>query len=481
MLLCCSEKGNSQKQIDGIKIYEDYYGAYTNGKKIGYAYTSFIKQEKENDVNYILLESYHLVVKAFGEEQNLKMQLTQTFDANYNLLTFEFNENNKSDYITGKRVGNKIEAIKNGDRKTYKLPNGTQSYLQANKQMEKLLKTQKTFTISYFDVSLLETVKVENIVEEKTETFVKGLPVTVNKIIQDIYSVDSDKKIINDSLLYVTDANRTIRQEIMGGYISLRLEDEIIAKSPTEKVVDIIELNSIEIKGDLTQLSAEKNTFKLRKINPTFEANFPPDTEYQTVEKVDDGEFLITLSKNDVNKISDDSDKNTISRNNLPEDFSELTKASRYIRITPEIKALAEKIKGNETNTWKIAKKLKDWLYKNLRKEYYGGALTSDKILSQRQGDCTEHSILFAALARSLGIPTAVVTGLVIPDGKNRFYHHAWNSILVNGKFIDIDATLNVFPIEAVYIRLYTGNYSDSLYYNDTISKMTVEIELVSD
>jgi hypothetical protein len=45
-----------------------------------------------------------------------------------------------------------------------------------------------------------------------------------------------------------------------------------------------------------------------------------------------------------------------------------------------------------------------------------------------REGDCTEHAVLTAALLRGVGIPSHVVTGLVLfqIDGKTQAFGHAW-------------------------------------------------------
>lgn len=58
------------------------------------------------------------------------------------------------------------------------------------------------------------------------------------------------------------------------------------------------------------------------------------------------------------------------------------------------------------------------------------GSITSycpypDEVLSTRKGICYDYASLFAAMARSQGIPTKLVKGYVGPDG----LYHAWNQV----------------------------------------------------
>lgn len=65
-----------------------------------------------------------------------------------------------------------------------------------------------------------------------------------------------------------------------------------------------------------------------------------------------------------------------------------------------------------------------------------------------RAGDCSEHAVLLAAMLRADGIPARVATGLVYADAfagnRDIFGWHMWTQALIDGKWIDLDATLPV-------------------------------------
>ena len=58
-------------------------------------------------------------------------------------------------------------------------------------------------------------------------------------------------------------------------------------------------------------------------------------------------------------------------------------------------------------------------------------------------GDCTEHAVLLAALARSLGRPARVVVGVLLADGGEGVaaFGHAWTEIHERGAWRRLDAT----------------------------------------
>ena len=53
------------------------------------------------------------------------------------------------------------------------------------------------------------------------------------------------------------------------------------------------------------------------------------------------------------------------------------------------------------------------------------------EVLRTKVGDCNEHTALFVAMARSLGIPARIAVGLVFMHGA--FYYHAWPEVYTHG------------------------------------------------
>ena len=82
------------------------------------------------------------------------------------------------------------------------------------------------------------------------------------------------------------------------------------------------------------------------------------------------------------------------------------------------------------------------------------------EVLRTKVGDCNEHTALYVAMARALGIPARIAVGLVFVHGA--FYYHAWPEVYVDegagrGLWLPVDPTLNQFPADATHVRLARG------------------------
>jgi len=120
-----------------------------------------------------------------------------------------------------------------------------------------------------------------------------------------------------------------------------------------------------------------------------------------------------------------------------------------------KIKDQAKKIIQNEVVPIEKAKKLIAWVYENIEKRPVISVPDALSTLENRVGDCNEHAVLLAALARASGIPTRIETGLAYLNG--RFYYHAWN-LLYLGRWITADSAFGQIPADVTRIRFTTGS-----------------------
>ncbi len=90
------------------------------------------------------------------------------------------------------------------------------------------------------------------------------------------------------------------------------------------------------------------------------------------------------------------------------------------------------------------------------RKDLARGLDVASQVATRREGDCKEHAVLLAALARLFGIPARVVTGLILlQDGNVTIAAgHAWTEIHAAGAWGPFDAT--DLPASALRIPLAT-------------------------
>jgi hypothetical protein len=139
----------------------------------------------------------------------------------------------------------------------------------------------------------------------------------------------------------------------------------------------------------------------------------------------------------------------------------------------PIIIQLATEIIGTENNSLKAATKIMDWVYNNIKKRPSFGVPSSLEIAQYRTGDCNEHTTLFVALCRSIGIPAKMVVGLAYYE--ERFYYHAWAQVYC-GQWIDIDPTFGQIPVDATHIQLIEGDIDKQANVLGLLQELAIEV-----
>ena len=115
------------------------------------------------------------------------------------------------------------------------------------------------------------------------------------------------------------------------------------------------------------------------------------------------------------------------------------------------------------------------------------GFPSAREVLRTKIGDCNEHTALYVAMARALGIPSRIAVGLVYMRGA--FYYHAWPEVYLDegdgqASWLAVDPTLNQFPADGTHLRLARGGLEAQIAILPLIGRlrMTVlELELAPD
>jgi transglutaminase-like putative cysteine protease len=126
----------------------------------------------------------------------------------------------------------------------------------------------------------------------------------------------------------------------------------------------------------------------------------------------------------------------------------------------PAIRAEAERAVGGVIGTRARVERLTRHVNGLLEKKPTMSIPSAREVLRTKVGDCNEHTALFVAMARSIGIPARIAVGLVFVRGA--FYYHAWPEVYIDegagrGLWLPVDPTLNQFPADATHVRLARG------------------------
>lgn len=143
-------------------------------------------------------------------------------------------------------------------------------------------------------------------------------------------------------------------------------------------------------------------------------------------------------------------------------DAADFLQPTRWLQSDdPQMKAVAEKVRGGEQDPRKAMAKLERFVARHVNdKNLSVGYASALETLESRSGDCTEHALLLAALGRAAGIPTRIATGMAYVrswlGSEDVMVPHAWTQALIDGRWVSFDAALGGF--DAGHLALAYGN-----------------------
>ena len=139
----------------------------------------------------------------------------------------------------------------------------------------------------------------------------------------------------------------------------------------------------------------------------------------------------------------------------------------------PRIQAQARLIAGREHRAGPVAELLTHWVYDNLEKKITISVPSALQVLEDRRGDCNEHTVLYVALARALGLPARTAAGVVYLRG--HFYYHAWPEVWL-GQWVAVDPTFNQYPADASHLRFVVGGLARQVELIRLIGRLGLKV-----
>ena len=158
-------------------------------------------------------------------------------------------------------------------------------------------------------------------------------------------------------------------------------------------------------------------------------------------------------------------------RHLLPEPFIESD--------APEIREEAARAVEGARDSRVRAERLTRYVNGLLDKKPTVSLPSAREVLRTKVGDCNEHTALYVAMARALGIPARIAAGLVYIHGA--FYYHAWPEVYLDdgagrALWLPVDPTLNQFPADATHLRLARGGLDKQAAILPLIGRLKITV-----
>jgi len=265
-----------------------------------------------------------------------------------------------------------------------------------------------------------------------------------------------------------------------GRILEIRLGEAVVARPEPEETarrldrIDLFAVARVPVPRELPREVPKAIAYRLAGLPAAFQKS----DARQRFEKGPDGTtvLVVTARRPAAADPAKDTPLEKAKVGAAPEDLA-ATPQVNY--DAPGIRELAKEVAGRSRGTYEAAKKLSQAVHDRLVKVYGASHDRASDVLASGEGDCTEHTVLLVALARSLGIPARELHGLVYArygDGQDALYWHAWAEIRSAGEWIPLDPTFGQPVADATHVALGSGSQVDTVGLLGTLKVSGVEV-----
>lgn len=250
-----------------------------------------------------------------------------------------------------------------------------------------------------------------------------------------------------------------------GRVVELRLGEAVVAKAEPADIaqrldkVDLFGMTRVKLSAPLPRTIPGAVEFRLKGVPKEFQA---PDPR-QTWAPQGDGAVLLTVR---ARRPAAADPARDAPRAKGPGGEEDLAATPEIDADAPALRALARQVVGDTRGVYASSVKLVHFVYRRLEKAYGVSRDRASEVLALGKGDCTEHALLFTALARAAGIPSRQVHGLVYArydDGVPALYWHAWVEVRSGSEWIAVDPTFDQPVADATHVVLGRGPQVDTV------------------
>ncbi len=453
LFLSCSRSG--QRIL--IKTTESWLGVYLAQEKIGYSLFKF------NIIpnGYQFLNRAKMSMKMMNQVSEITSNFSCITDTSLVINSFEmdFVSKQRSFNAQGKINNNKLEIMvkSGGDTKSTIIDVPAKLYpsiVIGNVVANMGLANGKEYKLKVFEPTVLNVIDAQVFVEKKEKIKVKEQEFETWRLNFTMLGLVTT--------MWIDSTGETIREESPPGILMVKeTPQEALANESGFATLDILSLFSIRV--DSTIPDPRNVTYLKISMKNIDTTNLILSDESQNIISYNPIVLEIKSQPKLVEKIL------------LPiKKESEFLKPSLCIQSdNPKLREKALAIRKGTKDAGDAVQKLVTWVYNNINKRATASLPSAIDVLTNLEGDCNEHAVLFAGLARAAGIPTKIAVGVVYLD--KAFYYHAWNKVYLD-KWISVDPTFGQFPADATHIKFQEGELTEQAKVLKIVGTVRIEI-----
>ena len=437
-----------------------------DGKTCGFGSTVTTKTDTPDGPQYLTVHQEEFVAKRLGTDLKIIETAKVTEDADGGVLSFDqVSDAGSSVESSGVRDGDDMVVSSRGQTQRFHLPRLSAVGPEAVRRLSDAvpLKPGQPFSFDTFDTDYPQAVVVEKgtVVDQETHD-VRGVKRKLWKLTSEVSFMpgllstmwvdDQGNDVesltvlpgLGDMHEYVTNRAECMKQpEGAEIFATSLIHPNVALPSPHDLGQAVYRLIPVDLnqkitlwnQGEQRVLSSEPGSCEVEVTAPRFTA---ADATWQ------------------------------LPHADTPE-LHPYLQASAYLEVNaPEIQALGRKAVGDEKNPVLAAHRIEHFVRAYItKKDLNIGFGSAEETAVSREGDCTEHAVLCAALGRAVGLPTRCVVGLgYLPPGDEEptmanavdantgiFAFHMWAEAWVGpDQWMPMDAALDGFDVAHIAI-----------------------------
>jgi transglutaminase-like putative cysteine protease len=208
---------------------------------------------------------------------------------------------------------------------------------------------------------------------------------------------------------------------------------------------EIFMKSTIKADRKLEPRSLRRVVYRLRPLDKGADLNDLPEFDGQKVTRNADGTVDVAVTRLDyspADAMNEESSKNSAA-------MAEYLESNLMINIDDaELIKLGKRAADGAKEPFVRADRLRRFVSEYVKSKTLNiGFATASEVARTREGDCSEHGVLLAALGRLNEIPSRVAVGMVyVPSFAGQsdiFGYHMWTQFYLDGRWLDYDAALN--------------------------------------
>lgn len=417
-------------------------GVYSRGEKIGF----LVGQTIPRDDGYELQEDGQLQMTLLGASTAARLHTSAVVDREFQLQSFHFSLDPGTGAISvrGRVEGNTLHI-------TVQSPSGTRTETRQLAEPPALslnlsrrlaaagLVPGAHLEVPVFDPATLRNAPMTIDVEQREVVRAAGRPIPAFKVRTSFGGIGSTS--------WITDVGEVVREESPLGFMVVKETQERAVSLAVSGEVQADMYESAAVVPDPPRSIDDPSSVERLRIRLT-------GVDLSGADLQGDGQTVT----GDVIELRDPRLLRPQPSTESKEDFlrAELFVESDAPEVIEEARKAVLGVTGNRARAEKLVRYVNDLL----EKKPTVSLPSAREVLRTRVGDCNEHTVLYVAMARALGLPARIAVGLVYLRGA--FYYHAWPEVYVSedegrGLWLPVDPTLNQFPADPTHVRIARG------------------------